>query len=130
MSEAIGQRNTDISETTVYDVEIIAEIEGHHGAVVHPEGQGDVFQGEAEAQGADRPQKHAVVFLMVVEAYARTEAAPEFPGGKVRCPVGPLPNIPVVYALKGEAFVEVEQTGSEVEEVLFIKVVLILQIGS
>ena len=130
MSEAIGQRNADVAEATVYDVEVIAEIEGHHGAIVHAEGEGDVFQGETEAQGADRAEEKAVVFLMVVVAYTRTEASPEFPRGKARCPVGPLPDVPVVNALKGETLVEVEQAGGKVEEVLLVEMVLVFQVGS
>lgn len=128
-SEVVGQRDTDVSEAPVDDVEVVAYVEGHHRTVVQTEGQWTGFQLETEAECADRSEEETVVTTVaVVEAYASTEATPELPSGELGCPVGPLLDVPVVHHLSGETLVDVEYTGRDVEEVLLAEVVLVFEV--
>ena len=67
----------------------VAEVEGHHGAVVHAQRDGHVGEGEAEAQRADGTEEKVGVVVAVIDTHAHAVAAPELPGGETRCPVGP-----------------------------------------
>lgn len=128
-SEMISQRDADVSETPVDDVEVVAHVEGHHGTVVQTEGQWTGFQLETETECADRSEEETVVpTVAVIEAYAPTEAAPELPSGELGCPVGPLLDVPVVHHLSGETLVEVEYAGRDVKEVLLAEVVLVFEV--
>lgn len=128
-SETIGQGDADVAEAAVDDGEIIASIEGHHGAIVEAESQGHIFEGETEAEGGCGTEKEAVVAVFgIIKTETATEAAPKLPRGKTRGPVGPLTDVPVVDGLTAETFIKIENAGCDVEEVFSIVMILIFKV--
>lgn len=49
VSEPIGQRQTDVAESAIDDVEVVAHVKRHHRTVVHAQCQRAGFQCKAEA---------------------------------------------------------------------------------
>lgn len=127
--EMIGECHTDVAETFVEDVEIVADIKSHHRAIVNTEGQGTGFQLESKTQcGSGTEEETVATVFAVVESNAATKTTPEFPSGELRCPVGPLLDVPIVDGLSGKSIVEVEHACRDIKEVLLAEVILILEV--